>query len=462
MGTVTQSNVKFDFDLIKKYDTPAPRYTSYPPATEFTETFTELDYRSAIAASNQRKTPLSLYFHIPFCQSACYFCGCNVIVSNNKNIAKPYLQYLAREIEHTSALLDPERRVMQLHWGGGTPNYLDTEQVEFLWNKIQQHFTFDPSAEISIEINPRYVDKNYIFFLRTLGFNRISFGIQDFNPTVQEAVNRVQPEAMLKDVMSWIKAAGFESVNVDLIYGLPYQTLQTFRETVDKTIALNPDRIAVFNFAYVPWIKPVQKNISEAALPKPQEKLEILQMTIDELTKYQYQYIGMDHFAKPNDELAIAQQNRNLKRNFQGYTTQPATELFGFGATSISMLDDAYAQNYKHLKDYYAAIDRGTLPVSKGVKLSRADIIRRDVVMEIMSHFQLCKSEIEEKYGIVFDTYFRAELEDLKPLQADGLVALSSDWIDITEIGRLLVRNIAVIFDDYAIGRGEKKLSRTI
>lgn len=461
MAFATQ-NVYFDLDLIKKYDTPAPRYTSYPAATELTEEFTESDFRFAIKASNERNSPLSLYFHIPFCQSACYFCGCNVVVSNNKNIAIPYLEHLYQEIKQTSQLINRDKKVIQLHWGGGTPNYLTLPQVELLWENINENFPLDSQAEVSIEINPRYVDRNYIFFLRSLGFNRISFGIQDFNPRVQEAVNRIQPEKLLFDVMSWIKEAGFESVNVDLIYGLPYQNLSTFEDTVRKTIKLNPDRIAVFNFAYVPWMKAAQKNIAVETLPPPQEKLEILKMTIQELTDRGYVYIGMDHFAKPNDELAIAQRNRTLKRNFQGYTTQPETELFAFGATSISMLNDAYAQNHKHLKDYYQAVSSGVLPISKGVKLSRADILRRDVIMRIMSHFELHKEEIEEKYYIDFDDYFYPELEALKPLEEDGLVKITPHAIIVTEIGRLLVRNIAMVFDTHMETRTEKRLSRTI
>ncbi|MEA5564586.1 oxygen-independent coproporphyrinogen III oxidase [Anabaena sp. UHCC 0399] len=455
------SEVKFDLALIQKYDTPAPRYTSYPPATQLTEGFTQKDFHSAIAASNQRKSPLSLYFHIPFCQSACYFCGCNTVISNNTNIAKPYLENLAREIKHTASLIDQDRKVLQVHWGGGTPNYLDCDQVEFLWKNITRNFNLDPQAEVSIEINPRYVDKEYIFFLRKIGFNRISFGIQDFNSQVQVAVNRVQPEELLFDVMSWIKAAKFESVNVDLIYGLPYQTLQTFRETVQKTVALDPDRIVVFNFAYVPWLKPAQKNIPVEALPQPQEKLEILQMTIEELTKSQYLFIGMDHFAKPNDELATAQRNRTLQRNFQGYTTHSEAELFGFGATSISMLHDAYVQNHKQLKKYYQAVASDSLPISKGIKLTEDDILRRNVIMCIMSNFQLYKQEIAEKHEINFDQYFAHELELLEPLAADGLVNLSTDHIQITDIGRLLVRNIAVIFDIHN-QTPEKHFSRAI
>ncbi|GAB1541481.1 oxygen-independent coproporphyrinogen III oxidase [Scytonema sp. NUACC21] len=454
-------SAKLDFDIIKKYDTPVPRYTSYPPATELTEEFTESNFQDAIAASNQRKSPLSLYFHIPFCQSACYFCGCNVVISNNKNIAKPYVEYLARDIRKTGSLIDSDRKVVQMHWGGGTPNYLSLEQVEELWTNITQQFDFSPRAEISIEINPRYIDKDYIFFLRKLGFNRISFGIQDFNTQVQAAVNRIQPEDMLFDVMSWIKEAQFESVNVDLIYGLPYQTVQSFEETLRKTMALNPDRIAVFNFAYVPWLKPVQKNIPEDALPKAEEKLEILKMTVEELTNHQYLFIGMDHFAKPNDELAASQRDRTLKRNFQGYTTLGQAELFGFGATSISMLEDTYAQNHKQLKDYYQAIDTGILPTSRGIKLNRDDILRREVIMCLMCHFQLYKQDIEDKFGIKFDEYFAIELEQLKRLEADGLVRLSKNHISVTEIGRFLVRNIAVLFDTH-IRKQEKRFSRAI
>lgn len=453
--------VKFDLNTIKKYDTPTPRYTSYPPATQLSDTFTEGDWQAAIATSNQRKSPLSLYFHIPFCQSACYFCGCNVIVSNNKKIAQPYLEYLVREIESTASLIDSDRGVDQIHWGGGTPNYLSFEQIEFLWKNITRHFKINPNAEISIEINPRYIDKKYIYFLREIGFNRISFGIQDFNRQVQVAVNRVQPEELLFDTMNWVKKAKFDSVNVDLIYGLPYQTLQSFRETIKKTIDLDPDRIAVFNFAYVPWIKPVQKNIPENVLPSPQEKLEILRMIVEELTSSQYLFIGMDHFAKPDDELAIAQHNSTLRRNFQGYTTQAQTELFGFGLTSISMLDDTYTQNHKTLKDYYRAIDAGMLPMKKGIKLSWDDIIRRDVIMRIMSHLVLHKQDIEQKHGISFDEYFYPELEALKSLETDGLVKLSPNHISITEIGRLLLRNIAFIFDAQTVTQ-EKKFSRAI
>lgn len=441
--------VQFDSALLQKYGQPIPRYTSYPPATELKAEFRPLNYQEAIASLNHRASPLSLYVHIPFCQSACYFCGCNVIVSNNKNIATSYLEYLIKEIEQTATQLDSSKPVVQMHWGGGTPNYLTIEQVELLWKVIRQNFNLLPNAEVSIEINPRYVDRNYIHALREIGFNRISFGIQDFNPQVQAAVNRIQPEELLFDGMSWIREAQFESVNVDLIYGLPYQTIQTFEATIQKTVDLNPDRIAVFNFAYVPWLKPVQKNIPESALPSPSEKLDILQMTIANLTRGGYCYIGMDHFAKPDDELALAQHNGTLKRNFQGYTTQPEAELLGFGLTSISMLHDAYFQNHKRLKNYYQSIDAQHPPIEKSVYLHQDDIIRREIIMQLMCHFALSKHTVETKYHLHFDSYFSAEIVELKALETDGLVRLASNRIEVTPTGRLLIRNIASVFDTY-------------
>ncbi|OAB61637.1 coproporphyrinogen III oxidase [Leptolyngbya valderiana BDU 20041] len=463
MEALTQT-VRFNSELLVKYDRPTPRYTSYPPATELHGEFTEEEFKAAIERGNAKKTPLSLYFHIPFCESACYFCGCNVIITGLKDrVVNPYLEYLFKNIERTAALIDRDRPVVQLHWGGGTPNYLTPEHVEMLWNKIHEHFTFAENAEISIEVNPRYVDRNYIHFLRKLGFNRISFGIQDFDPKVQEAINRIQPEEMLFNVMSWIREAKFESVNVDLIYGLPYQTLETFRDTIDKTLRLDPDRVAVFNFAYVPWMKPVQKNLPVEALPQAAEKLEIFHMTIDKLTEGGYVFIGMDHFAKPNDELAIAQREGVLHRNFQGYTTQPDSELFGFGVTSISMLHDVYVQNHKRLKDFYNAIDRQEQPIEKGVHLAEDDnIMRREIIMELMCHFRLDKREIENKYLIHFDTYFAEEETELKDLEDDGLLINFPDRIEVTPSGRLLIRNIAFAFDAYTKERQHQRFSKAI
>lgn len=455
-------DVKFDLELIKKYDKPAPRYTSYPTAAEFSEEVNSEIFTQKILESNERKSPLSLYFHIPFCESACHFCACNVIISRRKEVVEPYLQYLFKEIEKTSSLIDNDRKVVQYHWGGGTPNYMNHQQMKSLFEKTKQHFNFDKNAEISIEIDPRYIDKEGIYFLRELGFNRLSFGIQDFNPKVQEAVNRIQPEEMIFNVMKWARDAGFESINIDLIYGLPYQTLDTFTDTVEKTIKLNPDRIAVFNFAYVPWLKPLQRNIIEEALPPAQVKLDILKMTIEKLTDAGYIFIGMDHFAKPDDELAVAQRERTLHRNFQGYTTKAGAELFGFGATSISMLYDVYAQNYKKIRDYYHAVDSGIVPTARGVLLNEDDIIRRDVIMKLMCHFRLVKEEVEKAHNITFDEYFKEEIQQLKPLEDDGLIHIYPDRIDVTPAGRLLIRNIAVVFDIYTKAKKEQKFSKAI
>jgi oxygen-independent coproporphyrinogen-3 oxidase len=458
--------VEFDLNLLRKYDRPVPRYTSYPPATELKEEFREIDFKAALTVGNYKKTPLSLYCHIPFCESACYFCGCNTVITQRKEVAEPYLDYIQRDIKRMAEFVDRARPVNQLHWGGGTPNYLSLQQVEKLWTTINDHFTLAPEAEVSIEVNPRFLDKEYIFFLRDLGFKRISFGIQDFNPKVQEAVNRIQPEAMLFEAMGWIRDAGFESVNVDLIYGLPYQNLDTFKHTIQKTVQLNPDRIAVFNFAYVPWLKPVQKRIPEEALPLASEKLSILQMTIEELTNQGYVFIGMDHFAKPNDELAIAQRQGELHRNFQGYTTKPESDLLGFGMTSISMLHDVYVQNHKHLRRYYRAIDSQEFPIERGVTLSHDDIVRRTIIMELMCQFQLFKDDIEEKYHLSFDLdfeeYFARERYDLRLLEADGLIHLSPNHIEVTPIGRLLIRNIAAVFDKYLRTQQAGRFSKAV
>ncbi len=461
------SAVEFDAALLHKYNQPLPRYTSYPPATQLSEEFHEVDFRAAIAVGNHKQTPLSLYCHIPFCESACYFCGCNTIITRHRGIADPYLDAVLRNITQVAKLTSDRRLVNQLHWGGGTPNYLSLEQIERLWTALTQSFTLAADAEVSVEVNPAYLSREQVFFLRQLGFNRISFGIQDFDPMVQQAVNRVQPEALLFEVMGWIREAGFESVNVDLIYGLPYQTLDTFRQTLVKTRALDPERIAVFNFAYVPWMKPTQKkHIDPATLPKPEEKLEIFHMTIDDLTTHGYQFIGMDHFAKPTDELAIAQRQGNLHRNFQGYTTQPESDLLAFGITSISMTHDVYVQNHKALKPFYGAVERDHLPIAKGVTLTHDDVLRRAVIMELMCQFQLDKTDLEAKYHLRFDTdfdeYFAQELLALQHLAVDGLVKLSPNHIEVTPVGRLLIRNIAAVFDTYLKRQEARQFSQSV
>lgn len=457
---------KFDTDLLKKYNQPLPRYTSYPPATELREAFKKEEFEAAIAIGNYKHTPLSLYCHIPFCETACYFCGCNTIITRRQEASEPYLNYLIRNIE-AIAHRTHGRVVNQMHWGGGTPNYLTLEQVERLWTALIQHFEFADDAEISIEVNPRQLSRDYVFGLRQLGFNRISFGIQDFDLQVQQAVNRIQPEEMLFQGMDWMRAAGFESINVDLIYGLPYQTEHTFQNTIRKTIALNPDRIALFNFAYVPWMKPTQrKHIDPTQLPTPEEKLAIFHLSIDGLTAHGYQFIGMDHFAKPNDELTIAQQAGQLHRNFQGYTTKPESDLLAFGMTSISMLDDVYVQNYKRLHDFYRAIDACELPIERGVMLSQEDKLRRAIIMELMCQFELSKEAIATKYHLSFDQdfddYFAQEHGDLERLEADGLVRLTPNHIEVTSSGRLLIRNVAAVFDTYLKSQKKYRFSQSV
>ncbi len=457
----TEKSVVFDPALIRKYDTAVPRYTSYPPATEL-RAFSVDDYALALGEASRSDLPLSLYCHIPFCRSACYYCGCNVVIAKGEKIADTYLDSLITEISQAAQLIGNSKPVVQMHWGGGTPNYLTLKQMERLRVALDAHFHFAPDAELSIEVNPASLDREMVFHLKQLGFNRISFGIQDFDLRVQRAVNRVQPEHRLFAAMDWIRAAGFSSVNVDLIYGLPFQTPETFVKTVQKTIDLAPDRIAVFNFAYVPWLKPLMLKFPVDALPSAREKLEILRGTIESLVENNYQFIGMDHFARPNDELAIAQRQGNLKRNFQGYTARGEAELLAFGVSSISTLGHSYIQNCKDLDAYHRAINSGLPPVEKGMRLNDDDRLRQDVVMEFMCHFQLRKADIEVRHGICFNTYFAQELEGLKPLEADGLVRLSAERILVSDTGRLLVRNIAAIFDAYSHPLREGRLSRAI
>ncbi|MBE9136438.1 oxygen-independent coproporphyrinogen III oxidase [Nodosilinea sp. LEGE 07088] len=465
MTTLT-SIPTFDAALLNKYNQPLPRYTSYPPATELTDGFRVADLEAAIAIGNYQQTPLSLYCHIPFCETACYFCGCNTIITQHHEASEPYLNALIQNIEQV-ATLTQGRVVNQMHWGGGTPNYLTLEQVERLWTALVQHFQFSAEAEISIEVNPRQLTRDYVLGLKQIGFNRMSFGIQDFDPQVQRAINRIQPEEMLFQGMAWMREAGFDSINVDLIYGLPYQTAATFRETIRKTIALDPDRIALFNFAYVPWLKPIQRqHIDPTQLPTPAEKLNIFHLSMDELTTHGYQFIGMDHFAKPEDELTLAQKAGQLHRNFQGYTTQPESDLLAFGMTAISMLHDVYVQNHKRLPDFYRAIAAHQLPVARGVTLSRDDILRRAVIMELMCQFELSKAVIEAKYHLSFDQdfddYFASERQALKNLEADGLVRLTPNHIEVTPAGRLLIRNVAAVFDTYLRQPQKRQFSQSV
>jgi len=455
-----------DIELLKKYDRPGPRYTSYPPAPAFSKDFGPDDYKDAIIENN-RENPtnvLSLYFHIPFCDTLCYFCGCNMLVTHNRATIRKYLDYLKREVEMVCEFLSSGRKVTQLHWGGGTPSYLNPDEIKELGDFINERFEFVDDPEVGVEIDPRGLTYEHMKAFREVGFNRISMGVQDFDPRVQKAVNRIQPEEITRQAIDWARELGFKSINLDLIYGLPFQTVESFEKTLDKVIELSPERLAVFNFAYVPWLKPHQRVIKKEDLPTPDVKLKILKMTIEKLTEAGYVYIGMDHFAKPDDELAIAQREKTLYRNFQGYSTRAGADLYAFGMSAISQFQNIYAQNYKELKDYYSRIDEGKFPTAVGYRMSQDDIIRKHVIMRLMCDMELTKSEVEEKFNIKFDDYFADSIQKLNEFVEDGLVELSGDKIKVSLMGRLVIRNIAMCFDAYIDKMMKEKpiFSRTV
>lgn len=454
-----------NLELLKKYDVPGPRYTSYPPAPHFHEGFTYSDYVDEIVKTNygENLPDLSLYFHIPYCDTLCYFCGCNMIVTRNRERIREYIKYIKNEIDLLRQYLNPDRKVAQLHWGGGTPTSLNPDEIDSLMKYIRQSFQFKEDAEVGCEIDPRGLTRDHLVALRENGFNRISMGVQDFNEKVQKYVNRIQPEEMTTQVVNWIRELEFQSVNLDLMYGLPFQTIQTFEETLDKTIKLSPDRLAVFNYAHVPWMKKHQALIHPEDLPSPQEKLNILKLTIEKLTSNGYVFIGMDHFAKPDDDLTIALKNKKLYRNFQGYSTHAGCDLYAFGITSISQLKNIYAQNFKTEKEYFKAIDDEKLPILKGYRLTEDDQIRRTVIMKLMCDFELNFSEIENEYKINFKEYFKNSLNSLLEMENEGLVEIKDGKIKVSDMGRLLIRNIAMKFDGFIERKqGEMKYSRTI
>lgn len=444
-------SVQFDLDLINRYDKSGPRYTSYPTALELHEGFTELDYRQQIALSNQRGGPLSLYFHIPFCDTVCYYCACNKIITNNREHAEPYLANLYKETELQGSLFDNQRIVNQLHWGGGTPTFLDYQQMSRLMAVTRQHFNLkeDDSGEYSIEIDPRATNDQTIKQLRQLGFNRISLGVQDFDPEVQQAVNRIQSEEQTFAVLQTAREEGFRSTSIDLIYGLPLQTVESFAVTLDKILSVSPDRFSIFNYAHLPARFKTQRQINEADMPSAEVKLDILQMIMRRLQSEGYIYIGMDHFAKPDDELAIAQRENKLYRNFQGYSTHSDCDLIGLGITSIGRVADSYVQNVKDLVNYDAAIQQGKLPIFKGLILNEDDKLRRAVITQLICHFSLPFANIERQFSIQFKDYFSRELETLRLMQEDGLLTLNDQGINVLTAGRLLIRNICMVFDHY-------------
>ncbi len=453
-----------DFSKFTKYSKPGPRYTSYPTALEFSDAFTYETYLQKLQAQDASR-PLSLYFHLPFCRNACYFCGCNVVFTSKEEKMVRYLDYLKREMELLTRYVDTSREVIQLHFGGGTPTFFTASQLKEIIDLIRGHFkNFAAEAEISCEIDPRHIDEEQMKVLHEGGFNRVSFGIQDFDEKVQVAVHRVQPYEITKAAMDLARKYKMESVNVDLIYGLPYQSLETFKKTLELSLTLNPDRFAVFNYAHVPWMKKTMRKIDETTLPQPDEKLQIMQYTIDYLTENGYKMIGMDHFAKPEDELFKAIEKGELHRNFQGYTTKGGADLIGIGLTSIGEGVDYYAQNFKDMTSYEAAIDAGKLPFERGVVLNEDDMIRQYVIMELMSNFKLDIKRFEAKFGIVFKEYFADAIEALQPFADEELLSMNDEKIECSHTGTLLIRNISMPFDAYMKkhAANKKTFSKTV
>ncbi|AOV18597.1 oxygen-independent coproporphyrinogen III oxidase [Acidihalobacter aeolianus] len=453
--------IHFDAELIRRYDRAGPRYTSYPTAVQFHEGFGETEYRAAAARSNTQGRALSLYFHLPFCNTVCYYCACNKIVTKDRSRAAPYLARLHREIALQAELFDADRQVEQLHWGGGTPTFLSHAEMTALMRATREHFTLVEDGEYSIEVDPREAGPGTIELLGELGFNRLSLGVQDFDERVQRAVNRIQGEAETLGVIERARASGFRSVSVDLIYGLPFQSVASFAATVDRIVAAGPDRVSVFNYAHLPERFKPQRRIAAEDLPSPAEKLAILEDTIDRLTAAGYVYIGMDHFARPDDELAVAQRAGTLYRNFQGYSTHAECDLVAMGVTAIGSLGDVYAQNVRTEAEYFARLDDDRLAVFRGVALSEDDRLRRAVISALICHFRLDYAAIESAFGIVFADYFAAELAALADLRDDGLLDLNSGGITVTPAGRLLIRNICMVFDAY-LQQGAGSYSKVI
>ena len=450
-----------NLDLARKYDVAGPRYTSYPTAPQFRQ-WSPGEWVE-ILRENERTSvrDLSLYFHIPFCQTLCYYCGCNVVITHNHNRISDYLNYLDREMELFQEQVGTRRRVSQLHWGGGSPSGLSPEEIRTLGGMIRRRFDIADDAEIGVEIDPRRLTREHVEAFAEVGFNRASLGVQDFDPKVQLAINRWQPEEETVRAIEWCRELGLESINVDLIYGLPHQTPESFHRTLERVIELAPDRLAVFNFAFVPWVKPHQNVIDQTTLPTVDQKLAMLKDITETLTAAGYVYIGMDHYARPDDSMAIAQRERVLHRNFQGYSTHAECDLLSFGMTSIGNTDRAYSQNLRKIHEYYEAIDRNELPSSVGIRLSDDDVLRRDVIMSLMCNMELDRDDVSRRYEIDFDDYFEGIDEKLAPYASDHLVELDGRVIRITDEGRLFLRNIAMQFDAY-LEKGEKLYSRTV
>jgi oxygen-independent coproporphyrinogen III oxidase len=445
-----QGESDLDVDVLRKFDRPGPRYTSYPPAPLFSEKFTADDFLAEVGRTNTNgDTDLSLYLHFPFCAKLCYFCGCNMKVSNDREAIATYNGFIKREIENLIPHINPTRKVTQMHWGGGTPSHLDPDEIRDVGRFLFDKFKFAEDCEASIEIDPRNLTRDHMKAFREIGFNRMSMGVQDFNPQVQEAVNREQSEEITREALGWAREFGFRSINIDLIYGLPFQRVNTFIDSVERVVDMSPDRVAVFNYAHVPWLKKHQSIIKTETLPDIDERLKILQSTITTLTAAGYQYIGMDHFAKTDDELAVAQREGTLYRNFQGYSTKAGCDLYAFGISAISQFENIYCQNAKTFEEYYAAVEATRPPVKVGYRMTDDDKIRRDVIMELMCHLQIDIPAIEKKHGIVFMEYFPRISENLDVFVREGLLEIDAVRISVKGDGKLVLRNIAMVFDAY-------------
>ncbi len=450
------SQLIVDLDLIRRLDKNGPRYTSYPTADRFAAIFDAVRYQHWMA--ERRRTgggPLSLYIHIPFCNTLCFYCACNKVITKDRSKSAEYVRYLLKEMAMQAALLGPQQMVEQLHFGGGTPTFLSDDELRQMMAAIRQHFKLVDDGEYSIEIDPRKVTDETVALLGREGFNRISLGVQDFDDEVQRAVNRIQSEEETVRVIKAARANGFKSVSIDLIYGLPKQTLEGFGRTLDRIIAVNPDRLSIYNYAHMPTVFKPQRRIHEEDLPAPQVKLDILNMAVNKLTGAGYGYIGMDHFAKPQDELAVAQRAGRLHRNFQGYSTHSDCDLVALGVSAIGKIGPTYSQNHRELEDYYKALDRDELPIMRGLELDSDDLIRRELIQALMCHFEIDKHKVAAAFNIDFDQYFATEMEELAGYQREGLLALTSSRISVTPKGRMLIRNICMVFDKYLRTRTE-------
>jgi oxygen-independent coproporphyrinogen-3 oxidase len=456
-----------DMDTIRRFDRPGPRYTSYPTAVEFHEGVGEGTYREKLAEANQQgsEAPLSLYAHLPFCEHRCLFCGCHVVITPHMPVAEKYLEYVKREIDRVAGYLPDRRRVVQMHWGGGTPTYFSPQQLTDLLDRYRRHFDLVEGAELAIEVDPRVTSREHLDTLVELGFNRLSMGVQDLTPEVQEAITRGQTWEQTAELMTYARQVGFnEGINLDLIYGLPKQKLETFSTNLDQILDLRPDRVAVYSFAYVPWIKGHQKKLDKSTLPSAENKLRLYLMAMERFLDAGYEPIGMDHFALPDDELAVAAREHRLHRNFMGYTVMPASDMIAFGVSGIGEVQGAFFQNEKKLSTYYAALDDGRLPVQRGYVLDEDDRVRQYVIHEIMCNFRVSKEDVEGRFDVDFDAYFRDSLDNLQEVREEGFVEMDDQGLRVTEEGRLFVRNVCMAFDKYLQAKKAEKpvFSRTV